>query len=93
MDETRTAPRSTRPPFGNPMLRELRNPLLAALGVVLYGGCAVVLAIYFVRPDLRPSLAPIIGSELLPIVLMGYVLLLYGLSRRRARQLRRGLGR
>jgi len=68
------------------MLRELADPFLATLGIVLYGAALVVLVTYYTRPDLRPVLAPTVSSAYLPLVLIGYVVLVKGLAERRARR-------
>jgi len=85
MDES-TTPRPTSAIARNPMLRELANPFLATLGIVLYGTALVVLVIYYARPDLRPELTPVTSSAYLPIVLIGYTILVKGLAARRGRR-------
>jgi len=85
MDES-TTPRSTNAIARNPMLRELANPFLATLGIALYGAALVVLTIYYARPDLRPALAPVTSSAYLPIVLIGYTILVKGSAMRRVRR-------
>ncbi|GAB2972770.1 hypothetical protein GCM10027282_08720 [Frigoribacterium salinisoli] len=66
------------------MLRELRTPWVAALGLVLYGGTAVILGLYFSRPELRGSLEPWMGFGT-AVVLWGYVILLSVRARRHRR--------
>jgi len=85
MDESKT-PRPTSAIARNPMLRELADPFLAALGIVLYGTALVVLVIYYSMPDLRPALAPTVSSAYLPLVLIGYVVLVKGMAVRRVRR-------
>lgn len=67
------------------MRRQLRNPVLAALGILLYGGGAVLLALYLFRPELRPAVGPWIGPGM-AIVLFGYLVLLATLARGRGRE-------
>jgi len=85
MDES-TTPRSTSATARNPMLGELADPFLATLGIVLYGAAVVVLVTYYARPDLRPTLAPTVSGAYVPLVLIGYVVVIKGLAVRRARR-------
>jgi len=67
------------------MLRELRTPWVAALGIVLYGGTAVVLGLYVLKPELHGALEPWMGFGP-AVVLWGYVIFLSVRARRHRRE-------
>jgi len=59
---------------------------LSASNPVLYVGAIVVLVTKYARPNLRPELTPVTSSAYLPLVLIGYVVLVKGMVVRRARR-------
>lgn len=76
---------TTRESTSLTLLGELKNPWVAALGALLYGGAAVLLGLYLLRPELRGPLEPWMGFGTVA-VLWGYVIYLSVRARRHRRE-------
>jgi len=74
--------------LGRAMRRELKNPVIGTIGLVLFAGSAVLLALFWFT-DLRDTVAPYVGDGM-ALLLAGFTVGVAVRARRRMQRDERG---
>ncbi|WP_202565381.1 hypothetical protein [Agreia sp. COWG] len=75
---------SSTPDLSSAMRHELRNPVIGVLAIILYGGSAALLLLFWFT-DVRSDLAPFVGQGI-PIVLVIFTVAIGFRARKRMRK-------